>query len=859
MVTLRPSNFATDFGTRNRRSRSNEETNLYFVLNATLTNATFASWFCDDVDVSAETVTITGVEGMIFALPSCFAQGTNVKTFTADYIGIEDFRFFPQSLEEIDLSYTNFVPNQAAAMDSLSGFQIDGSVLWNKVWPQLPNITSFTVINSYLVGAVPPLLPPKLNTLVITGCRLSGPIPSGMLLNHPLPPVPTTFELSLSENEINGTLPEDLFNGFTANGWDAIKIDFANNKLSGPIPQNFLWSLANAAIPNLFQLLLTNNEFYGLPTQSIFPKNMVALNARVKLDISDNTFEGGIPSALFANLTQFSGFEFTADHCGFSGNLPARLFSSDWTKGPTLSPFVISLAENFFNGPIPDSLLVGGLKSNATFKDLNLDLSHNALEGSLPEGLFYTSTGATQPDSRRDDRTGRATPQSANAADQARTKADQAQFEDPVVISISFDLAIVIQASHNQLTALPSNLFQHSEMPSLSTFFFALNDNPIIGGIPVSLFEPIPSNIDAEYKIQFSNTQITGSPPPHCWTSGSTHWDQSNSDLSGTIPLAWQECKWYYMSFDSNPRFASTIPAALFNMTNIETFSASNTPLTGILPPLGSSLKVLRLRNTSLDFCDARSSASIESYGYECLINGSNACDCVSHYTRCGAECSAVTPAPFNPPLPFITPISSIPISSAKPCSKKSRPSPEFICIDGAWTSNSTNTTKLVVPPGAGTVVVTGNLTSTTVVIQGIGSTINITGSVTNLTTITVELSSAEVDALGKGKVLQILLNTGNGTGSVQLEQVGVNSRVTSGCKKVKAEKVVLNEGQTLAAYLSVDSSGCNRWWTILVSVVVSAIVLALIVLVLLAVFCKPFREKVRPYSKARRPASPST
>ena len=181
------------------------------------------------------------------------------------------------------------------------------------------------------------------------------------------------------------------------------------------------------------------------------------------------------------------------------------------------------------------------------------------------------------------------------------------------------------------------------------------------------------------------------------------------------------------------------------------------------------------------------------------------------------------------------------------------RPSADFVCINGLWTATSTvSTPTLNIPFGAGTVVIMGNLTSPNVVFHGIGSTIVVNGSVGTTTTITLEFDSDQTSNLRGQKVLQILVNTSGSSSSSDLSLLNVNTKVTSGCRKVKAEKATFDGGKTLGAYMTVDRSGCNTWWIILVSVVVVVIVLAAAAVVLLAVFYKPFREKIRPYSAAR-------
>ena len=147
-------------------------------------------------------------------------------------------------------------------------------------------------------------------------------------------------------------------------------------------------------------------------------------------------------------------------------------------------------------------------------------------------------------------------------------------------------------------------------------------------------------------------------------------------------------------------------------------------------------------------------------------------------------------------------------------------------------------------------------MTSSSIVLNDLTSTIEVIGCATNLTQIHIELTKEQVEKLGKSQLYQ-LLSTLSRNCSTSLDDVNMSVHVRDGgCRKVSVRKVSSDDRSTLSGLFMVDNSSCKTWWIILISVVCGVIVLAILILVLLAIFYKPFRAKVRPYSKARPPGA---
>lgn len=60
-----------------------------------------------------------------------------------------------------------------------------------------------------------------------------------------------------------------------------------------------------------------------------------------------------------------------------------------------------------------------------------------------------------------------------------------------------------------------------------------------------------------------------------------------------------------------------------------------------------------------------------------------------------------------------------------------------------------------------------------------------------------------------------------------------VSTKKKSGCKEVKAEKAK-RDSKTIAAVFTLDTSKCNLWWIILVSVLGGILLIGILILILL-------------------------
>ncbi|KAM0026221.1 putative transferase, protein kinase RLK-Pelle-LRR-XI-1 family [Helianthus debilis subsp. tardiflorus] len=269
-------------------------------------------------------------------------------------------------------NFTGDIPISISRLSKLSSLQLHEN-LFNGSFPEeIGYLNDLEELNLAYNGFKPSRLPPaftrlkKLRKLYMAGANLIGEIPRN------LSSMVALELLDLSVNQINGSIPSDLF--MLKN---LTEVYLYNNKFSGELPPKLG--------PELRTLDISNNKFSGELADG--PELQM-------LDISNNKFSGQIPTAIssWTNLTFFKASnnlldgaipqELTAlmhlqtlllDGNKFTGELPATIIS--WSSLHTLN-----LSMNQLTGRIPAGL--GFLYNLAV-----LDLSRNKLSGIIPSQL----------------------------------------------------------------------------------------------------------------------------------------------------------------------------------------------------------------------------------------------------------------------------------------------------------------------------------------------------------------------------------------------------------------------------------------------------------------------------------------
>ena len=337
--------------------------------------------------------------------------------------------------------------------------------------------------------------------------------------------------------------------------------------------------------------------------------------------------------------------------------------------------------------------------------------------------------------------------------------------------------------------------------------------------------------------------------------------------LNGTIPSSWSNVTMNWAILPDNPLtgtvatvdsngFITSAPPAKASVLFL-----SSDHLTGPMFNISamSSLSELRLTLPNVDFCASyRSGHSFTSTTLsQCEIHG-NASMCPSAYP----QACTIIPVPL---APFLTPV-EIPsiqtptnVPNAKTCPFPS-PGPLFTCLDGAWISYDSVDVGTLSLPRSSVTIIQGNLTTSSLIIASATSNISVTGctatSEGTVTPITVTLEQEDLDEIIRrgGKLTTVLLQQSSECSAIGASVVNVDTRAIKSCKKIETNKI--SSSSTISMAFRVSNNGCNTWWIILVSVVCGVIILAIVVVVILAIVWRPFREKIRPFSRKRQGTS---
>lgn len=730
---------------------------------------------------------------------------------------------------------------------------------------------------------------------------LTGSIPDRWIsfldMNSPL----TTLSILLDSNRLTGTIPSTMLYGVNANGIIALTVTLSNNYFFGNFPDSSLFApfAYNSTTFRFLTLKIDNNRLNGTLPAVLFAAGPQSALTNFQVTATLNSLSGSLPASFLTTLPGVSnllGLDFEKN--ALSGTVPSGwVIGANFTKTKTFklnlasnrlsgTPFAdllvlptstslvdasILMSGNEFSGSVPSSFCSQCALASDTTVLITLDFSSNRLDGAFPSSLLGGFNSLT----------------SQLTVNLNLAKNSLSGAVSPIYAGTSKNISAIVDMSSNRLTGLPSDV--SAGMPgSVRLFSITLDNNPIVGGFQNSIMAGCVVNSDATCSVSLVNCSLTGatefSPPlfaasasyflDNNMLSGSIRQSSLNwasgprsllisvlnnnltfiefpaslpSGASMTIKAANNSLKTLsflgdvnyirYLDISNNPTLVRTLPDVLFNASStLSYFNASHTGLSGTMPnlltPSAPSLATLDMSSTTaISFCNATFTSSVLT---TCSLLNTTAMDCQDKYP---SICFDVT----------------VPQAPDGGCDSSTRPSPDFLCVDGIWTAPTVIATPtLTIPSGATETIVGGNVISETIVFNGLGSTLAVTGCLNNLSTIVVTFTIAELELLKKnGSLTQLLITYADYDPLCNnLNSVTITPKVSgSSCKKVKAQKTT-SQG-TLSGLFTVDSSGCNTWW-ILVSVIAGLVVLAVVIVILLAIFVPAFRHCCRPFSKRR-------
>jgi alpha-tubulin suppressor-like RCC1 family protein len=205
----------------------------------------------------------------------------------------------------------------------------------------------------------------------------------------------------------------------------------------------------------------------------------------------------------------------------------------------------------------------------------------------------------------------------------------------------------------------------------------------------------------------------------------------------------------------------------------------------------------------------------------------------------------------------------TISVEDLWPTCNTPRPSPIFSCVGGSWViygqlDDSNGPITITAP-----VIVIGNLSTTTGIQYNLPANINenepllrvVNGCVTLGGDISIELTKEDLD---KGSRRVTLLSAVDPTCTVSLSNAKATVNSPKSCKtaKISTSSTETSGTSSLVATITVDSSRCNVWWIVLVSVL-GGVILIVFILAMLFTFNKTLKAKIRPFWVRSQPNSP--
>ncbi|XP_057469571.1 receptor protein-tyrosine kinase CEPR1-like [Actinidia eriantha] len=401
-------------------------------------------------------------------------------------------------LKLLDLSYNLFTGDFPISVTNLTNLEVlnfnenEGFNLWRlpENFSRLPKLKSMVLTTCMVSGLIPASIG---NMTALVDLELSGnflvgqiPVELGLLKN--------VQQLELYYNQLDGEIPEEF-----GNLSELSDLDMSVNKLTGKIPKSIFH------LPKLEVLQLYNNSLAGEIPDAI--ANSTTLTT---LSLYDNMLTGEVPRGL-GGLSPMVILELSENQ--LSGELPGEACS-----GGKLQYFLV--LQNMFSGKVPESY--------ATCESLlRFRVSSNRLEGAIPEGLLALPHVSIM-DLGYNRLNGSISKTIANAKNLSELFIQSTRISGVLPPEISQTANLVkIDLSNNLLSGpipseignlrklnllmLQGNKFNSSIPNSLSSLkslnVLDLSNNLFTGNIPESLCELIPNSMN------FSDNQLSGPIP----------------------------------------------------------------------------------------------------------------------------------------------------------------------------------------------------------------------------------------------------------------------------------------------------------------------------------------------------------
>lgn len=414
-----------------------------------------------------------------------------------------------------------------------------------------------------------------------------------------------------------------------------------------------------------------------------------------------------------------------------------------------------------------------------------------------------------------------------------------------------------ISLKGTSLREIPNSTFWDAQT---SLFNLDLSNLPGLAGRTAPVTNPTQLVTLISYFL--TGCGIVGPLPELLPTSTLTYshriWAMSFNQFSGSIPLSWSNYTFSVISLINNTGITGTLPPKLFGPgrreyvavyakgSQFNAFEISGTSITGDMtfstddywPSYFGTTLTLRAARTNIDFCSNNATWDIQAYA--CDLSQTSAFSCPERYAT--PNCAISAPPPTLPPI--TTPIEAPSLPASEGCPGRA-PAPEFMCINGTWTAPGSVTSPVVVIPPNASVIVEGNITSTSIIINGANSSITVYGCSNGVRNITIVLTKEDLIRIESSPdhslSQELFILSGNGSCSnFSMSGLELSGNTKNGCRQVGVQQLRSSNGG-LTALFTMTSSGCknNTWWIILVSVLCGVVILGVIIAVVVLVLLK--------------------
>ncbi|XP_058075935.1 receptor-like protein EIX2 [Magnolia sinica] len=539
-------------------------------------NSTIPNWIANISSLVSLSLSDNKFQGQI---PYQFSQLPNLEVLSLgsnkDNLRVGWSKFLEgnwRKLKKLDLSFSQLhggIPKSVSNMTSLEslflsfGENITGSI--PRAITKLINLGRLSLEGYHMHAAVPDWLYElkNLKHLSLYDCMLTGPIPAALLRG-----LSSLEELNLSENQLNGNIPEAL------GGLSSLKeLSLSGNQLNGTIPttlgqlSNLSWldlsynsltgNVSESHFENLKKLkvlILSSNSLVFQPQPDWAPAFQLSfallgschLGPRFplwlrtqkyvqSLDLSSTTISGVIPTWFWDLAPQLLNLNLSKNQ--IFGQLPNPL---------KMNPEVccIDLSSNHFNGPIP-SILNGAIV---------LDLSNNQFSGPIPPN--FTST--------------------MQYLEYFSAKGNEISGTIPSFIEGMNSFTVLDLSLNNIGGSIPLSLGNCVSLEALD-----LSKNRLSGEIPRSL-----GLLSQLRTMHLSNNTLSGKIPLSLKKCASLETlDLRDNNFSGYIPTWIGESfpALRILSFRSN-MFSGNIPPQLSKLTSLQVLDVGQNCLSGLIP-----------------------------------------------------------------------------------------------------------------------------------------------------------------------------------------------------------------------------------------------------------------------------------